>query len=318
MVTDRKIGGAAVEVTNAGDILSMVRLKALKTPGSVRMAAEENRHEGLQKSSKKMLKELCLRSSFSLATSATDRNEASAAMEQTFIMIKPDGVQRGLVCSPFPSPLISSSFASFIHSSALHCVKILPTTILFLFSPSTLEKKGEIFLVIFVRRSGLKLVGVERSFAEKHYADLSAKPFFGSLVEYIISGPVVAMVWTGKNVVVTGRKIIGATNPAESAPGTIRGDYAIEIGRNVIHGSDSVESARKEIALWFPEGISEWQSNLHPWIYELANEIHEVGDAVNRRFRMNPNVIPMRPANAAKVIEKPASLLRLLRLFNIS
>ncbi|KAG6507283.1 hypothetical protein ZIOFF_032625 [Zingiber officinale] len=88
--------------------------------------------------------------------------------------------------------------------------------------------------------------------------------------------------------------------------------------RNVIHGSDSVESARKEFALWFPEGISEWQSNFHPWIYELANEIHEVGDAVNRRFRMNPNVIPMRPANAAKVIEKPASLLRLLRLFNIS
>lgn len=86
-------------------------------------------------------------------------------------------------------------------------------------------------MVIFVRQSGLKLVSVERSFAEKHYADLSAKPFFCSLVEYIISGPVVAMVWEGKNVVVTGRKIIGATNPAESAPGTIRGDYAIEIGR---------------------------------------------------------------------------------------
>lgn len=72
---------------------------------------------------------------------------------------------------------------------------------------------------------------MERSFAEKHYADLSAKPFFGSLVEYIISGSVVAMVWEGKSVVVTGRKIIGATNPAESAPGTIRGDYAIDIGR---------------------------------------------------------------------------------------
>ncbi|XP_042378371.1 nucleoside diphosphate kinase B [Zingiber officinale] len=148
-------------------------------------------------------------------------------MELTFIMIKPDGVQRGLIGE------IISRF----------------------------EKKG-----FYLK--GLKQVSVERSFAEKHYADLSAKPFFGSLVEYIISGPVVAMVWEGKNVVVTGRKIIGATNPAESAPGTIRGDYAIDIGRNVIHGSDSVESARKEIALWFPEGISEWQSNLHPWIYE--------------------------------------------------
>ena len=75
------------------------------------------------------------------------------------------------------------------------------------------------------------MVSVERSFAEKHYADLSAKPFFAGLVEYIISGPVVAMVWEGKSVVLTGRKIIGATNPADSAPGTIRGDLAIEIGR---------------------------------------------------------------------------------------
>lgn len=79
--------------------------------------------------------------------------------------------------------------------------------------------------------SGLKLVSVDRPFAEKHYADLSAKPFFSGLVDYIISGPVVAMVWEGKGVVTTGRKIIGATNPAESAPGTIRGDFAIDIGR---------------------------------------------------------------------------------------
>lgn len=77
----------------------------------------------------------------------------------------------------------------------------------------------------------MKLLTVDRAFAEKHYADLSAKPFFNGLVEYIVSGPVVAMVWEGKNVVATGRKIIGATNPAESAPGTIRGDYAIDIGR---------------------------------------------------------------------------------------
>eukprot|EP00262_Sarcandra_glabra_P012910 TRINITY_DN3433_c0_g1_i1.p1 TRINITY_DN3433_c0_g1~~TRINITY_DN3433_c0_g1_i1.p1 ORF type:complete len:149 (-),score=27.06 TRINITY_DN3433_c0_g1_i1:312-758(-) len=148
-------------------------------------------------------------------------------MEQTFIMIKPDGVQRGLIGE------IISRF----------------------------EKKG-------FSLKGLKLISVERPFAEKHYEDLNARPFFSGLVDYIISGPVVAMVWEGKNVVTTGRKIIGATNPAESATGTIRGDFAIDIGRNVIHGSDSVESARKEIALWFPDGTVTWQSNLHPWIYE--------------------------------------------------
>ncbi|CAN6486834.1 unnamed protein product [Victoria cruziana] len=111
-------------------------------------------------------------------------------MEQTFVMIKPDAVQRGLV---------GEIIARF-------------------------EKKG------FTMR-GLKLMNVDRAFAERHYSDLSAKPFFNILVEYIISGPVVAMVWEGKNVVGTGRKIIGATNPAESSPGTIRGDYAVEIGR---------------------------------------------------------------------------------------
>lgn len=80
----------------------------------------------------------------------------------------------------------------------------------------------------------MKLVNVDRTFAERHYADLSAKPFFDGLVEYIISGPVVAMIWEGKNVVLTGRKIIGATNPSESAPGTIRGDFAVEIGRYIV------------------------------------------------------------------------------------
>ena len=74
-------------------------------------------------------------------------------------------------------------------------------------------------------------MSVERGFAEKHYSDLSTKPFFNGLVEYICSGPVVAMVWEGKNVVTTGRKIIGATNPSDSAPGTIRGDFAVDIGR---------------------------------------------------------------------------------------
>lgn len=77
----------------------------------------------------------------------------------------------------------------------------------------------------------MKLQNVEKSFAEQHYADLSSKPFFAGLVEYIVSGPVVAMVWEGKSVVATGRKIIGATNPLASEPGTIRGDFAVDIGR---------------------------------------------------------------------------------------
>lgn len=142
-------------------------------------------------------------------------------------MIKPDGVQRGLVGE-----------------------------IIIRF-----EKKG-------FSLKGLKLMTVDRPFAEKHYEDLSSKPFFGSLIEYITSGPVVAMIWEGEGVVKTGRTIIGATNPAQSAPGTIRGDLAIVTGRNIIHGSDSVESAQKEIALWFPDGPINWQSSLHPWIYE--------------------------------------------------
>merc|ERR1712176_873119 len=105
---------------------------------------------------------------------------------------------------------------------------------------------------------GLKMLMVERSHAEKHYADLSSKPFFNDLVDYIISGPVVAMVWEGKDAVKTGRKLIGATNPLASEPGTIRGDFCIDIGRNVIHGSDAVESANHEIGLWFPEGVCEY------------------------------------------------------------
>lgn len=115
---------------------------------------------------------------------------------------------------------------------------------------------------------GLKQLIVDRGLAEKHYADLSSKPFFGALVDYIVSGPVVAMVWEGRDVVSMGRKIIGATKPAESAPGTIRGDFCIEVGRNVIHGSDSVESANHEIGLWFPEGVCEYESSQKAWIYE--------------------------------------------------
>merc|ERR1712137_235437 len=94
-----------------------------------------------------------------------------------------------------------------------------------------------------------KLETPTREHVEKHYADLSSKGFFSSLVDYIMSGPVVCMVWQGTNVVKMGRTLLGATNPADSAPGTIRGDLCVEVGRNVCHGSDAVESAEAEIAL---------------------------------------------------------------------
>ena len=99
----------------------------------------------------------------------------------------------------------------------------------------------------------LKLATPTREHLEKHYADLAKKPFFPSLIEYMTSGPVCPMVWEGDNVVLTGRKMLGATKPSDSEPGTIRGDLCIDVGRNICHGSDSVESANHEIALWFTE-----------------------------------------------------------------
>lgn len=92
--------------------------------------------------------------------------------------------------------------------------------------------------------------------------------FFPKLIGYMTSGPVVAMVWEGKDAVVTGRKMLGATNPADSAPGTIRGDFALDVGRNICHGSDTVENAEKEIKLWFGEGLNEYASHSKDWIYE--------------------------------------------------
>merc|ERR1719343_1904925 len=142
-------------------------------------------------------------------------------------MIKPDGVQRGLIGT------IISRF----------------------------ENKG--FKLV-----GLKLAIPGKAHLEEHYADLKDKKFFPGLIEYMTSGPVVAMVWEGVNAVVEGRKMLGATKPSESAMGTIRGDFCIEVGRNICHGSDSVESANAEIALWFPEGVAEWESCEASWIYE--------------------------------------------------
>ena len=151
-----------------------------------------------------------------------------AAKERTFIMIKPDGVQRGLIGQ------IISRF----------------------------ETKG--FKLV-----AMKLSAPGKAHFEEHYSDLSSKGFFAGLVEYASSGPVCAMVWEGDNAVLTGRKMLGATKPFDSAPGTIRGDYCIDVGRNIIHGSDAVESANKEIALWFKdEELTSWADHSAKWVYE--------------------------------------------------
>ena len=148
-------------------------------------------------------------------------------VERTFIAIKPDGVQRGLVGE------IIKRF----------------------------ENKG-------FRLVALKLVQPGREHLEKHYEDLNQRPFFAGLVDYMNSGPIVAMVWEGQGVVKTGRVMLGTTNPADSAPGTIRGDYSIQVGRNICHGSDSVESAQHEIGLWFTcDELQEWTQTNAPWIH---------------------------------------------------
>ncbi|PUZ67372.1 hypothetical protein GQ55_3G429300 [Panicum hallii var. hallii] len=153
---------------------------------------------------------------------------ASAEVEQTYIMIKPDGVQRGLVGE------IISRF----------------------------EKKG--FLL-----KGLKLFQCSKDLAQEHYKDLKDKPFFPKLTDYIISGPVVCMAWEGDGVVASARKLIGATNPLQAEPGTIRGDLAVQTGRNVVHGSDSPDNGKREIALWFKEGeLCQWESVQTPWLTE--------------------------------------------------
>ncbi|MEB3229856.1 MAG: nucleoside-diphosphate kinase [Leptolyngbyaceae bacterium] len=149
-------------------------------------------------------------------------------MERTFIAIKPDGVQRGLVGE------IIRRF----------------------------ESKG--FNLV-----GLKLMQASRELAEQHYAEHKERPFFAGLVEFITSGPLVAMVWEGEGVVASARLMIGATKPAESNPGTIRGDFGVTVGRNIIHGSDAVETAQKEIGLWFSDAeLVSWTPELTKWIYE--------------------------------------------------
>jgi nucleoside-diphosphate kinase len=105
------------------------------------------------------------------------------------------------------------------------------------------------------RLRAARLLKVDRALAEEHYAEHEAKPFFGELVEFITSGPTLALVLEGEGVIATARTTIGATNPAESEPGSIRGDFASAMPDNLVHGSDSPESAVREIALWFPDGL---------------------------------------------------------------
>jgi nucleoside-diphosphate kinase len=108
------------------------------------------------------------------------------------------------------------------------------------------ERKG-------LRIAALKLMTMDRALAERHYAEHEGKPFFGELVEFITSGPLVAMVLEGHEAVVAARQVIGATNPLKAAPGSIRGDFALEVGQNMVHGSDSNESAAREVGLFFPD-----------------------------------------------------------------
>lgn len=149
-------------------------------------------------------------------------------MEQTLVLVKPDGVQRGLI--------------------------------------------GEI--ITRLERRGLKLIGmkfmqVSRELASTHYEAHVGKPFYEGLVNYITSSPIVAMVWEGKDGIQVVRTTMGATNAAAAAPGTIRGDFAVEIGRNLVHGSDGPESASSEVSLFFsPDELVNWQRANDLWIRE--------------------------------------------------
>lgn len=149
-------------------------------------------------------------------------------MERTFVMLKPDAVQRGLI--------------------------------------------GEI-LGRFERRGlkivALKMVHLTPEFAHQHYAVHVGKPFFEGLIKYITSGPVVAMVLEGTSAIEVARATMGATNPAKAAPGTVRADFALEMGRNLVHGSDGAETAAFEIGLWFkPEELLGYGRNVDAWIFE--------------------------------------------------
>ena len=149
-------------------------------------------------------------------------------MEKTLVLVKPDGVQRGLI--------------------------------------------GEIILRL--ERRGLRLIGakfmnVSQELAEIHYSIHKGKPFYDGLIKYITSAPVMAMVWEGHNAVAAVRQTMGSTKPVEAAPGSIRHDFGLDVGRNITHASDTVENGIKEVELWFkPEEIVSWQRDTDRWIFE--------------------------------------------------
>ncbi len=149
-------------------------------------------------------------------------------MERTLVLVKPDGVQRGLIGEVI----------------------------------SRLERRG-------LKLVALKLMQVDETLARQHYAEHVQRPFFRGLVEFITSGPVVAMVWEADNAVKIVRQTMGETDPAKSPPGTIRGDLGLDIGRNLVHGSDGPESAEREISLFFhPQEILSYPRSADPWIKE--------------------------------------------------
>ncbi len=149
-------------------------------------------------------------------------------MERTLVLVKPDGLQRGLV-----GEIISR-----------------------------LEGRG-------LKLVALKLMRMEEERARQHYGEHVNRPFFPGLVEFITSAPLVAMVWEADNAVEVVRNTMGETDPVGSAPGTIRGDFGVNIGRNLVHGSDSTESAQREISLFFsPEDILDYTRSIDPWITE--------------------------------------------------
>lgn len=127
---------------------------------------------------------------------------------------------------------------------------------------SRLEQRG-------LKIIGLKMMRIDNALAHKHYGVHEGKPFFAGLVEYITSGPVVVLAISGKNVITTIRTMVGATNPVSAAPGTIRGDFGLEIGRNLIHASDSPENGDAEVSLFFGANeLVEMQRSVDSWIYE--------------------------------------------------
>ncbi len=149
-------------------------------------------------------------------------------MEKSLVLVKPDGVQRGLVGEVI----------------------------------SRLERRG-------LRLVAAKFMLVPRELAEKHYAAHQGKGFYAGLIEYITSAPVMAMVWEGPRAIELIRQTMGATRPWEAAPGTIRHDFAVEVGRNITHASDSVENGELEAKLWFkPEELVSWSREIDRWVFE--------------------------------------------------